>query len=92
MIAKIFLLYLHLAVVYSILYLQVGKIAFKLLVVNCRDIDYSCCMINIVVNIIFLLFLRLQIQRDELDNPHKDETWRVFKDRFGVTLRFADPS
>jgi len=53
---------------------------------------YDNCAFFFWFHTSFIHHHKLQIQRDELDNPHKAKTWRVFENRFGVTLRFADPS
>lgn len=33
---------------------------------------------------------RLDLSREELDNPHKSKTWDIYKEDFGVTLSFTD--
>ncbi|XP_031564991.1 phosphatidylinositol 3,4,5-trisphosphate 3-phosphatase TPTE2-like [Actinia tenebrosa] len=34
---------------------------------------------------------RLYLRRDELDNPHKPKSWKVYKDNFAVDLTFRSP-
>lgn len=50
------------------------------------DLSYICNVTD------YVPFDRLQIHRDQLDNPHKVKSWKVYQNRFGVTLKFADPS
>ena len=42
----------------------------------------------------FVLFCsrgdRIQMMREELDNPHKEKTWRVWKENFSVEVVFQD--
>ncbi|XP_042886279.1 phosphatidylinositol 3,4,5-trisphosphate 3-phosphatase TPTE2-like isoform X2 [Penaeus japonicus] len=33
---------------------------------------------------------RLELSRQELDNPHKSKTWNVFQEDFGVTVEFEE--
>ena len=37
------------------------------------------------------LLCRLFLRRDELDNPHKPKTWKVYKDNFAIDLTFKRP-
>ncbi|CAN9501373.1 unnamed protein product [Ophioblennius macclurei] len=34
---------------------------------------------------------KLILPREELDNPHKQKTWNLYKEDFGVTMFFSDP-
>ncbi|XP_064413855.1 putative tyrosine-protein phosphatase TPTE isoform X4 [Latimeria chalumnae] len=34
---------------------------------------------------------RLYLSREELDNPHKPKTWKIYKEKFAVELKFDEP-
>jgi len=38
----------------------------------------------------FLSF-RLYLPRNELDNPHKSKTWKVYSEKFAVEVNFVEP-
>ncbi|CAF4129594.1 unnamed protein product, partial [Adineta steineri] len=38
----------------------------------------------------FILFFRLLLKREELDNPHKAKTWHIFREKFSVLLTFGN--
>uniref|UniRef100_A0A8C6R7N6 Phosphatidylinositol 3,4,5-trisphosphate 3-phosphatase TPTE2-like n=1 Tax=Nannospalax galili TaxID=1026970 RepID=A0A8C6R7N6_NANGA len=37
-----------------------------------------------------LMFLRLYLSRNELDNPHKSKTWKIYGPKFGVEVYFGE--
>ncbi len=38
----------------------------------------------------FMRFFSLRMKREELDNPHKSNTWRYFGPDFAVQLDFSE--
>eukprot|EP00794_Sanderia_malayensis_P007596 gene7596-8436_t len=51
---------------------------------------YNGCAFFFWFHTAFIHHHKLHIPRNELDNPHKLKTWRVYSEKFGVTLKFAD--
>ncbi|KAK3706234.1 hypothetical protein QZH41_010931, partial [Actinostola sp. cb2023] len=54
-------------------------------------IAYDKCAFFFWFHTSFIENNRLYLRRDELDNPHKPKTWKVYKENFGVDLTFKDP-
>lgn len=51
---------------------------------------YDNCAFFFWFNTSFIQGQKLQIPRNELDNPHKVKSWKTYGEKFGVTLKFAD--
>lgn len=53
--------------------------------------NYDNCAFYFWFNTLFIENFRLLLTRDELDNPHKKKTWRIFREHFSVLLEFENP-
>lgn len=52
---------------------------------------YDKCAFFFWFHTSFIHHHKLQISRNELDNPHKVKTWKAYREKFGIALTFADP-
>ncbi|ELT95902.1 hypothetical protein CAPTEDRAFT_62994, partial [Capitella teleta] len=52
--------------------------------------NYDDCAFYFWFHTSFIENNGLWLPREELDNPHKEKTWNVFKEGFGVMLQFED--
>lgn len=52
--------------------------------------NYDDCAFYFWFNTSFIENHLLLLTREELDNPHKSKTWRIFRENFSVQLRFTD--
>ncbi|MGH0159710.1 UNVERIFIED_CONTAM: hypothetical protein FKN15_058367 [Acipenser sinensis] len=52
---------------------------------------YEDCPFYFWFNTSFIENNRLYLSREELDNPHKQKTWNIYKEDFAVELAFCDP-
>ncbi|KAJ6659273.1 hypothetical protein lerEdw1_019319 [Lerista edwardsae] len=52
---------------------------------------YDECAFYFWFNTIFIENNRLYIPREELDNPHKPKSWKIFREKFAVELNFIEP-
>ncbi|XP_062567639.1 phosphatidylinositol 3,4,5-trisphosphate 3-phosphatase TPTE2-like [Saccostrea cucullata] len=53
---------------------------------------YDNCAFYFWFHTYFVENLRLRIPRDELDNPHKKKTHKIFTDDFSVEMTFEQAS
>ncbi|XP_059502920.1 putative tyrosine-protein phosphatase TPTE isoform X4 [Stegostoma tigrinum] len=52
---------------------------------------YDDCPFYFWFNTSFIVNNRLYLSRDELDNPHKPKTWKIYSEKFAVEVNFDDP-
>ncbi|KAM6291833.1 phosphatidylinositol 3,4,5-trisphosphate 3-phosphatase TPTE2-like isoform 1-T1 [Porphyrio hochstetteri] len=52
---------------------------------------YDDCPFFFWFNTSFIENNRLYLPRNELDNPHKSKTWKVYRETFGVEVNFTEP-
>uniref|UniRef100_A0A8D2PKX6 Phosphatidylinositol-3,4,5-trisphosphate 3-phosphatase n=1 Tax=Zosterops lateralis melanops TaxID=1220523 RepID=A0A8D2PKX6_ZOSLA len=52
---------------------------------------YDDCPFFFWFNTSFIENNRLYLPRNELDNPHKSKTWKVYSETFAVEVNFIDP-
>eukprot|EP00112_Aurelia_sp_Birch-Aquarium-sp1_P024593 Seg784.6_Seg784.1 transcript_id=Seg784.6_Seg784.1/GoldUCD/mRNA.D3Y31 product="Phosphatidylinositol 3 4 5-trisphosphate 3-phosphatase TPTE2" protein_id=Seg784.6_Seg784.1/GoldUCD/D3Y31 len=52
---------------------------------------YDNCAFFFWFHTSFIQNHKLHIPRNQLDNPHKAKTWKVFGEKFGITIKFTDP-
>ncbi|XP_066467516.1 phosphatidylinositol 3,4,5-trisphosphate 3-phosphatase TPTE2-like isoform X2 [Tiliqua scincoides] len=52
---------------------------------------YDGCAFYFWFNTNFIEDNRLYLPREELDNPHKPKTWKIFREKFAVELNFIEP-
>uniref|UniRef100_A0A8C5T2W1 Phosphatidylinositol-3,4,5-trisphosphate 3-phosphatase n=1 Tax=Malurus cyaneus samueli TaxID=2593467 RepID=A0A8C5T2W1_9PASS len=52
---------------------------------------YDGCPFFFWFNTSFIENNRLYLPRNELDNPHKSKTWKVYSETFAVEVNFIDP-
>ncbi|XP_068021333.1 phosphatidylinositol 3,4,5-trisphosphate 3-phosphatase TPTE2-like isoform X2 [Melanerpes formicivorus] len=52
---------------------------------------YDDCPFFFWFNTSFIENNRLYLPRNELDNPHKSKTWKVYSEAFAVEVNFIDP-
>uniref|UniRef100_H3AHA4 Transmembrane phosphatase with tensin homology n=1 Tax=Latimeria chalumnae TaxID=7897 RepID=H3AHA4_LATCH len=52
---------------------------------------YDDCPFYFWFNTSFVKNSRLYLSREELDNPHKPKTWKIYKEKFAVELKFDEP-
>lgn len=52
---------------------------------------YEDCPFYFWFNTSFIEDKKLFLSREELDNPHKSKTWKIYKEDFGVSVFFSDP-
>lgn len=53
---------------------------------------YENCPFYFWFHTSFIEDYRLLIKRDQLDNPHKQKTWKTFREKFAVELLFNTPN
>lgn len=51
---------------------------------------YENCPFYFLFHSSFVRDNRLYIPREELDNPHKRKTWKIYRQHFGVEIFFSD--
>ncbi|XP_078513377.1 phosphatidylinositol 3,4,5-trisphosphate 3-phosphatase TPTE2-like isoform X1 [Lissotriton helveticus] len=54
-------------------------------------IGYDGCPLYFWFNTSFVEDNRLYLSRNELDNPHKAKTWKIYSENFAVELIFIEP-
>jgi len=54
-------------------------------------VGYDNCAFFFWLNTFFIKDNRELMKRDQLDNPHKEKTWRVWRENFSVEVVFQDP-
>ncbi|KAM8821545.1 phosphatidylinositol 3,4,5-trisphosphate 3-phosphatase TPTE2-like [Eudromia elegans] len=52
---------------------------------------YDDCPFFFWFNTSFIENNRLYIPRNELDNPHKSKTWKIYSEKFAVEVNFTEP-
>ncbi|XP_074843256.1 phosphatidylinositol 3,4,5-trisphosphate 3-phosphatase TPTE2-like isoform X2 [Carettochelys insculpta] len=52
---------------------------------------YDDCPFFFWFNTSFIENNRLHLPRNELDNPHKPKTWKIYREKFAVELNFVEP-
>ncbi|XP_035398398.1 phosphatidylinositol 3,4,5-trisphosphate 3-phosphatase TPTE2-like isoform X1 [Cygnus atratus] len=52
---------------------------------------YDDCPFFFWFNTSFIENNRLYLPRNELDNPHKSKTWKVYSEKFAVEVNFTEP-
>ncbi|KAM6098943.1 phosphatidylinositol 3,4,5-trisphosphate 3-phosphatase TPTE2-like isoform 2-T2 [Theristicus caerulescens] len=52
---------------------------------------YDACPFFFWFNTSFIENNRLYLPRNELDNPHKSKTWKVYSETFAVEVNFTEP-
>uniref|UniRef100_A0A8C3Y0P0 Phosphatidylinositol-3,4,5-trisphosphate 3-phosphatase n=1 Tax=Catharus ustulatus TaxID=91951 RepID=A0A8C3Y0P0_CATUS len=52
---------------------------------------YDDCAFFFWFNTSFIENNRLYLPRNELDNPHKSKTWKIYSETFAVEVNFIDP-
>ncbi|XP_065058372.1 phosphatidylinositol 3,4,5-trisphosphate 3-phosphatase TPTE2-like [Rhopilema esculentum] len=52
---------------------------------------YDNCAFFFWFHTSFIKNHKLHLTRNYLDNPHKSKVWKIYRDNFAVTLKFADP-
>ncbi|XP_007889410.2 putative tyrosine-protein phosphatase TPTE [Callorhinchus milii] len=53
---------------------------------------YDDCPFYFWFNTFFVVNNRLHLSRDELDNPHKPKTWKIYSEKFAVEVNFDEPT
>merc|ERR1712212_1071603 len=54
-------------------------------------VGYDNCAFFFWLNTFFIKDNRELMKRDQLDNPHKEKTWRVWRENLSVEVVFQDP-
>ncbi len=73
----------------------IGNVRLKF---NCKTKGvprtYEDCAFFLWFNTAFvdMTAANLKIPRDELDNPHKSKTWKIYREKFAVHLHFSEVS
>uniref|UniRef100_A0A8C6ZAW3 Phosphatidylinositol 3,4,5-trisphosphate 3-phosphatase TPTE2-like n=1 Tax=Nothoprocta perdicaria TaxID=30464 RepID=A0A8C6ZAW3_NOTPE len=52
---------------------------------------YDDCPFFFWFNTSFIENNRLYLPRNELDNPHKSKTWKIYSEKFAVEVNFTEP-
>merc|ERR1712192_220764 len=55
------------------------------------QVSYDNCAFVFWLNTFFIKDNQELMKRDQLDNPHKEKTWRVWRENFSVEVVFQDP-
>ena len=53
---------------------------------------YDDCAFFFWLHTYFVKDMREKMTREQLDNPHKEKTWKVWRENFAVEIEFERPA